>query len=230
MLGNNEPVDMKHPKITIEHVMPQTLNEEWEIDLGADALRIHQTYLHTIGNLTLTGNNEPMGNSAFSEKKKVFVDSNFELNKYFKNSGLWNEKTIRSRSLDLGKVAIDIWKRPKVDETITKKENPTGHKPTGFTFLGERYEAETWREIFSSILMMLADRHKTEFVAKATSVEGSKRVYVSKNKEILRSPVLLSGFDDLWIETNLSSAQTVSVIKQMVDVFGYKEADFEAHW
>lgn len=230
MLGNNEPVDMKHPRITIEHVMPQTLNEEWETDLGAEALRVHQTYLHTIGNLTLTGNNEPMGNSAFFQKKKVFLDSNFELNKYFKNSNLWNEKTIRSRSLDLGKVAVDIWRRPKVDETVTMKVNPTGHKPTGFTFLGERCEVDTWREMFSELLTILANRHKAEFVAKATSIAGSKRAYVSRNKEVLRSPVLLAGFDDLWIETNLSSAQTVSVLKQMVEVFGYKETDFEAHW
>ena len=77
---------------------------------------------------------------------------------------------------------------------------------------------------------MLHERHKAEFIVKATSIEGSKRVYVSKNREVLRSPILLSGFDDLWIETNLSSNQIVSVLKQMVEAFGYKESDFEAHW
>ena len=230
MLGNNEPVDMKHPKITIEHIMPQTLNEAWEEDLGTEASRIHATYLHTIGNLTLTGNNEPMGNSAFNEKKKVFVESNFELNKYFKHSTTWTEKSIRARAQDLGKVAVKIWERPSVDEKAVKKYSPTGYKPSGFTFLGERYEVQTWREMLTNMLVMLRDLHKTEFVGKATSIEGSKRVYVSKNKEILRSPILLPGSENLWVETNLSSTQIISVLRQMVQIFGYKETDFEAYW
>jgi hypothetical protein len=230
MLGNNEPVDLKYPKITIEHIMPQNLSKAWEEDLGAEASHIRSTYLHTIGNLTLTGKNEPMGNSAFSEKKKVFVESNFELNKYFKNSTVWNEKTIRARAQDLGKVALKLWSRPAVDEIVVKRETPTGYKPTGFTFLGERYEAQTWREMLMKMLVMLRDLQKAEFVAKATSVEGSKRVYVSENKEVLRSPILLPGSNDLWVETNLSSGQIVSILSQMVQVFGYKETDFEAYW
>jgi hypothetical protein len=230
ILENNEPVDMKHPRITIEHIMPQTLNEEWENELGPEALRIHQTYLHTIGNLTLTGNNEPMGNSAFSVKKKVFIESNFELNKYFKNSEIWNEKAIQSRSQLLSNAAFTIWKRPRMDKSVTKKANPTGQKPTGFTFLGIIYEAQTWREMLVSMLTLLNENHPQDFVSKATSIEGSKRVYVSRNKDLLRSPILLPGFDDLWLETNLSSTQIVSIIKQMVEVFGYKEIDFEAYW
>lgn len=53
---------------TIEHIMPQTLSDDWKSDLGADANRIHETYVHTIGNLTLTGYNSEYQNKRFSDK------------------------------------------------------------------------------------------------------------------------------------------------------------------
>ncbi len=62
-----EPVDTK--ECTIEHIMPQTLTEEWERDLGENFQAIHDKYLHTIGNLTLTGYNEKYSNKPFQEKK-----------------------------------------------------------------------------------------------------------------------------------------------------------------
>ncbi|GAA8815986.1 DUF262 and DUF1524 domain-containing protein [Helicobacter pylori] len=68
---------------TIEHIMPQTLTEEWEKDLGQDYERIHTQYLHTIGNLTLTGYNPEYSNKSFQEKQgmeKGFKDSPLRLN------------------------------------------------------------------------------------------------------------------------------------------------------
>ncbi|GAA8167910.1 hypothetical protein HpKG12_13890 [Helicobacter pylori] len=63
--------------------MPQTLTEEWEKDLGQDYERIHTQYLHTIGNLTLTGYNPEYSNKSFQEKQgmeKGFKDSPLRLN------------------------------------------------------------------------------------------------------------------------------------------------------
>ncbi len=60
---------------TIEHIMPQTLTEdtedteEWKKDLGENFQEIHNKYLHTIGNLTLTGYNSEYSNKSFQEKK-----------------------------------------------------------------------------------------------------------------------------------------------------------------
>ncbi|GAA8741521.1 hypothetical protein oki416_12910 [Helicobacter pylori] len=50
---------------TTEHIMPQTLTEEWERDLGENFQAIHDKYLHTIGNLTLTGYNQEYSNNSF---------------------------------------------------------------------------------------------------------------------------------------------------------------------
>ncbi|GAA7712415.1 hypothetical protein HpMMM91_12260 [Helicobacter pylori] len=62
-----EPVNTKG--LTIEHIMPQELTEEWERDLGENFQEIHNKYLHTIGNLTLTGYNSEYSNKSFQEKK-----------------------------------------------------------------------------------------------------------------------------------------------------------------
>ncbi|MCY3833583.1 MAG: DUF262 domain-containing protein [Chloroflexi bacterium] len=109
---NNEPVDTRHPRITIEHVMPQSLSQAWYEELGSGADAIHVQYVHTIGNLTLTGQNESMGNKPFAEKKEVFAQSNFGLNKYFAGCDSWNAESIVRRAERLGEVAVKIWQRP----------------------------------------------------------------------------------------------------------------------
>ncbi|GAA7580762.1 DUF262 and DUF1524 domain-containing protein [Helicobacter pylori] len=62
-----EPVNTE--ECTIEHIMPQKLTEEWERDLGENFQAIHDKYLHTIGNLTLTGYNQEYSNNSFQKKR-----------------------------------------------------------------------------------------------------------------------------------------------------------------
>ncbi len=62
-----EPVNTQG--CTIEHIMPRTLTEEWERDLGGNFQAIHDKYLHTIGNLTLTGYNQDYSNNSFQKKE-----------------------------------------------------------------------------------------------------------------------------------------------------------------
>ncbi len=109
---NNEPVNMDHSRITIEHIMPQNLNEQWKSTLGEDATSVHATYLHTIGNLTLSGLNEAMGDISFEDKRQFFAKSNFALNKQICEYNHWNKEEIIERSRKLGEIALQIWRRP----------------------------------------------------------------------------------------------------------------------
>ena len=97
--------------ITIEHIMPQTLTEEWKAELGADASEVHRKWLHTIGNLTLSGYNPSMSNKPFSEKKLAFAEANFALSKSINSFGTWNETSIQRRGEMLADIAVKIWKR-----------------------------------------------------------------------------------------------------------------------
>ena len=53
---------------TIEHIMPQNLSKAWKQNLGSEYKQVHEKYLHTIGNLTLTGYNSEYQNKCFVDK------------------------------------------------------------------------------------------------------------------------------------------------------------------
>lgn len=108
--GHKETVELTDT-ITIEHIMPQTLNEQWQEMLGEQASVIHNEWLHTIGNLTLSGYNPDMGNQPFDEKRKVLIDSHIELNRDIVACNMWNEDTIKARAAMLADRALTIWKQ-----------------------------------------------------------------------------------------------------------------------
>lgn len=227
---NNEPVDLSFSRITIEHIMPQTLNEVWEEALGSEAAITHANYLHSIGNLTLTGKNEPMGNISFSSKKPFFASSNLALNKYFAHTANWNATAISQRALDLGQIALTIWPCPQAQVTALSDDDPTGYKPTGFTLFGTHYEVHRWREMLLQVCELLAKRHgEAHFAALATQVTGTTRQYVRNTSEGMINPAAIPG-TQLWIETNQSSRSVLWVIAQIMDALGYTETDFTGHW
>ena len=103
-----EPSD----NITIEHIMPQSLTQEWRDELGESASEIHGRWLHTIGNLTLSGYNPSLGNKSFVEKKTAFSEANFALSASIKNFESWTETSIKCRGSELAERALKIWERP----------------------------------------------------------------------------------------------------------------------
>ncbi|TPH51125.1 DUF262 domain-containing protein [Helicobacter pylori] len=123
-----ENFDTKEPvpthEYTIEHIMPQKLDEEWKKALGQDYERIHTQYLHTIGNLTLTGYNQEYSNKSFQEKQgmeKGFNQSPLRLNQSLRDLESFGEKEIEKRANDLADLALKIWTYPSLDaETLEK--------------------------------------------------------------------------------------------------------------
>lgn len=81
--------------LTIEHIMPQTLDEWWQHHLGEAWQDTFDRYLDTIGNLTLTAYNSELSNDKFSNKRLRYNESHLELNKYFSSLTQWTE-TVRS--------------------------------------------------------------------------------------------------------------------------------------
>lgn len=98
-------------KITVEHIMPQTLTDDWKRAVGPNWPEVHDKWLHTVGNLTLSGYNAPLGDKPFSEKKRDLAGSNFALSASIQNFGVWNEEAIRQRGEELAKLALQVWKR-----------------------------------------------------------------------------------------------------------------------
>ncbi|WP_121011090.1 DUF262 and DUF1524 domain-containing protein [Helicobacter pylori] len=124
-----EPVDTK--ECNIEHIMPQTLTEEWKRDLGENFEAIHEKYRHTIGNLTLTGYNQEYSNKSFQEKRdmeKGFKQSPLRLNQSLRDLESFGEKKIEKRANDLADWALKIWTYPKLDAETLEKYKPKKEK------------------------------------------------------------------------------------------------------
>lgn len=102
---------------TIEHIMPQNpeLSQEWRDALGENWREIQKTYLHTIGNLTLTGYNSTLSDRSFTEKRDIeggFRLSAIRLNVKLQDLETWNEQEIKKRTDRLIDKAINIWPYP----------------------------------------------------------------------------------------------------------------------
>ncbi len=104
---------------TIEHIMPQNpnLSSEWQTMLGQNWKDLQIQYLHTIGNITLTGYNSELSDRPFSQKKTIvggFDDSPIRLNEFMRKVDVWNEEQIQSRAKELAIKAKQIWTSPNL--------------------------------------------------------------------------------------------------------------------
>ena len=115
---------------TIEHILPQNgdLSSEWQQELGPDWQRIQEEWLHTLGNLTLTGYNSEYSDRPFAYKRDQVTDKNgnpigFASSPLKLNLGLgavqqWDEAAIKARAERLATDAAKVWKVPALDNSV----------------------------------------------------------------------------------------------------------------
>lgn len=116
-VGRKESVSTA--EYTIEHIMPQNANAAWREALGPDWQTIHDRYLHTLGNLTLTGYNPEYSDRPFSEKQSIvggFKDSPLRLNEGLGQLAGWGPADIEKRAQHLATMAVQLWPRPQITE------------------------------------------------------------------------------------------------------------------
>jgi uncharacterized protein with ParB-like and HNH nuclease domain len=115
---HKEPIDLNTANYTIEHIMPQNIEHNllWQQMLGEDWQEVHSLYLHTLGNLTITGYNAEMSNKSFGEKvngESGFKHSHLKLNESIVQCDVWNKKAIQRRTNILTDIILKIWKYPE---------------------------------------------------------------------------------------------------------------------
>ncbi|EMH46028.1 DUF262 and DUF1524 domain-containing protein [Helicobacter pylori] len=160
-----EPVNTQ--KCSIEHIMPQTLTTEWQKDLGENFEAIHEKYLHTIGNLTLTGYNNEYSNKSFQEKRdmeKGFKQSPLRLNQSLKNLESFGEKEIEERANDLADWALKIWTYPKLNlETLEKYKSKKAKKVYDLSSYKFRSDSRELFDILREKIKALDERVTEKF-------------------------------------------------------------------
>ncbi len=96
-LSNAEPP--REENLEVEHFYPKTPTQEWRDRVG-DYFTFEQDYLNNFGNLTLSGQNQRLGNKSYEAKIELMEEySSLHLNDYFiNNTHSWGIEEVRNRS------------------------------------------------------------------------------------------------------------------------------------
>ncbi|MFP6243047.1 DUF262 domain-containing protein [Helicobacter pylori] len=208
--NTEEPVNTK--ECTIEHIMPQTLTEKWKRDLGENFQAIHDKYLHTIGNLTLTGYNEKYSNNSFQEKRdmeKGFKQSPLRLNQGLRDLEVFGEEQIKKRANDLADWALKIWTYPNLDaETLEKykpKKERKAYDLSSYKFSSHSRELfDTLRKEIKALDERITEKFNQEYISYMFDKNFVDIVVQTKDLKLyLNMP-----FNELQDEKNLARDMT----------------------
>lgn len=142
---------------SIEHVMPQNedLRPEWRSMLGEEWKTVHETWLHRLGNLSLTGYNSTYSDRPFTEKKAIdggFNESPLRLNKFIREQSTWDATAIEQRGKMLAAKALEVWPALVVDALAVKQRELDEYKAMAANFSVDGVEMdEVTKELFDAV-------------------------------------------------------------------------------
>ena len=227
---NREPVKIEgNTDITIEHIFPQNPDPKWKVELGTDEYNlIKETYLNTIGNLTLSGNNGKLGNKPFLYKRDLelagYKDSRLWLNKYLSIAEKWDANEIERRFDILAERFLKIWTYPTIelderDENnevnIFEAEDPKHKKLEYAIFFDQKLEVTQVAKLYLEVFKQLFDLQPETFF----TTDLAEKITLTKNptKGNPRQPIRLN--DTYFIEGNIDNIGKFERIKHALTIF-----------
>lgn len=224
-------------EIQVEHIMPQKLTPSWHIELGNKSDIIHDKYLHTIGNLSLTGYNSELSNKTFLEKKEILVNSNIALNRQLDNYSCWNENSILNRAEQLFYIALKKWDIPidvinyektsliddTIDYNIMEDLNLTGKSPRYIIFFDKEFKVSSWKMLLKVICDILYNRDEGTFKLFTEDKDFSSRAkrIIDNNSDKMISPYEVT--KGIFIETNQNANMIMNYVKLMIEKYGLED-------
>src|SRR5690554_1039676 len=231
---NNEPVIIDgNADITIEHIFPQNPDPKWKVDLGADEYNlIKETYLNTIGNLTLSGNNGKLGNKPFVFKRDLenagYKDSRLWLNKYLSISEKWDKAEIERRFDLLAERFIKIWRLPDIeieerDENnevnIFEAEDPKFKKLEYAIFFDQKIEVNQVAKLYVEVFKQLFELQPETFF----TTDLAEKITLTKNPKEGNPRQAVPINDTYFIEANIDNMGKFDRIKQALTTFDFED-------
>lgn len=219
-------------ELTIEHVMPQTLTKAWREQLGPEYEQIHSTWLHRIGNLTITGYNSNYSNSSFEQKLTMdggFKDSPYWLNNFIKEQDHWGLEQMKARTELLVERALKIWKAPHSSFTPEKEvlayepmgsEVPfTGQNIAAIELEGSKVPVSTWSDAIVVALraLLAVDRERVLAASQGEELLLTENV----GQVIEESPRVRMVDPALGVRVNNSTYQKVALLRRICAAIGY---------
>lgn len=174
-------VDFRNRKITIEHIMPQTLEDSWKAELGENFNEIHKNYLHNIGNIILTEFNSEIGNKSFEEKKRKLETSSLKYRLDVIGRNTWNEESMKEHQSNMIKWFLSTfplseefkenanWNTQTIENTSFSPldtdagETAEGNRPVELRIYEDVIKVKTWQDVFIKFLKYLKDKPDFDF-------------------------------------------------------------------
>ena len=203
---------------TVEHIMPQSLSNEWKAHLGESWQDVQREFLHTLGNLTIVTqdwNTKKLSNKPYSEKREALQDHGIHLNsKYFTDhAASWSVDAIRQRANFLADLILQVW--PAFTEP-PRSEGVKGKSPLTLTVMDERFALQSWRGM---ALQMVNCLHSLELLTDYDRALRDFEWWITKepNGENHRYKQSTAGW---WIQQNLSAEYTVYFCEKLAKYCG----------
>ncbi|GAA7481217.1 DUF262 domain-containing protein [Helicobacter pylori] len=191
-LNNAEPP--KEEDLEVEHFYPKTPTQEWR-DMVGDYFTFEQDYLNNFGNLTLSGQNQRLGNKPYEAKIELMEQySSLHLNDYFiNNTHSWGIEEVKARSEYLAdkfcQVGLfkDLPKKYRTREIgKTLDDDLTSHNIQSVKLPNhQRKTARNAKELASVVIDYLLENAREAFES-YTDDESPRYIYWDKTKAQLR--------------------------------------------
>lgn len=223
--------------LTIEHIMPQNknLSKEWQYMLGENWYDLWTKYLHTLGNLTLTGYNSELGDRPFEEKKDLLEAKKSKiliLNESINSCSKWTENEIMERAEALSEILQKLFKVDKPDNDISfsdpsyhdftcdNPENATYKTLASFDFEGNTINVNNFSDLFRNFVKLLYERNNSiiEELAKSDDADNAIAVLFSYDKGKSNESEKISD-SDIYLNFHKSAKDIMLAVRQLLDLY-----------
>ena len=224
--------------LTIEHIMPQTLSADWSHIRPEE----HEEYLHTLGNLSVTGYNSELSSKSFAEKQDIIRENSKAviLNSDVLDKESWNIATIQARAKRLAGIVMTRYKIDRIVDdsiefeyietlTLDDYDEVTGKKLVSFKLFGETYRQNKYALMLLDVIKLLDKKSpgKLQTLAENNySFNSTKRKHVHLNIDGsgMRWPWKVA--DGIYLEANLSAWSCIRFIENLLSEFGFEKDQF----
>jgi len=233
--------------LSIEHIMPQNknLSTVWQKMLGEDDWKdIQERYLHTLGNLTLTGYNSELGDLPFAEKKKKINNVSSKvviLYEDVKQCDTWNAAAIEARADRLSAIILKLFpiEQPSIgisfadpryqEYSCDAPETATYKTPNYYVLQGERVNATNFAEMLRSIVRRLYEINPTIIENMARNNERllswSQNVMFSYDSDLVYGETMI-GDSGIYQSVGFSASHIMYIIRALLDKYDIDRTDF----
>ena len=245
-IENQGKEKVKVESLTIEHIMPQTknLSSYWQNMLGDNWQEVQEKYLHTLGNLTLTGYNSELGDRPFSEKKALIEKKDSKVVTLYsdvKDKNEWVAQNIEDRGERLAKIILKLFNIEEPETTISfadprykeytcaEPNNATNKWPNYYILQGERVNVTNFTQMLRSVvdrLYALDERIiKQMALNEENPINGSKSILFTYFKDKINSEFRVAD-TGIYLRVGFSSAHIITIIKALLEKYDIDIDDF----